>query len=435
MSKSGQKLHLVAKTDVGRVREHNEDNFIVTDFISDQWLVPRGEYHNSPKGTVMVIADGMGGLNAGEVASRIAVDSIMEYYNQPGEPGGAKPLEGLEGAILSAHRQILSYGKANPETEGMGTTVVLAHIKDNTIYVSWSGDSRGYLYRNGHLSQLTRDHSYVQTLLDEGKITNEQAFYHPNSNIITQSLGDQVRPPEPGSTSEKLYKDDVILLCSDGLNAMLPDEAMEEIIRENENDLPACLDKLIAAANEAGGNDNITVIMTKVTEGEKPKQIPVKNNEPAPKKNRLPLNLILFLLFIAGVLSWYYLYHKKPEPPTLNPPTDESPKDSSNVEGKMDERPSAQPRDSGQGNPEDGKKTEKENPEKNPEKGAPVDMATKKVWEASQGKPKPDPPGQPLQEELTRIKEESEIKEKRDSSASKTDNTGNKPTSKIPEEI
>ena len=372
MSKSGQKLQVVAKTDVGKVREHNEDNFIVTDFNSDQWLVPRGAYHNSDKGTVMVIADGMGGLNAGEVASRIAVDSIMEYYNQLRELEiGANPPEELEDAILSAHEQILSYGKVNPETEGMGTTVVLAHIHNCKIHISWSGDSRGYLFRDGRLSQLTRDHSYVQTLLDDGKITKEQAFYHPNGNIITQSLGDQARPPEPGFVSENLHREDIILLCSDGLNAMLPDEVIEEHLMGNANDLPVCLDKLIFAANEAGGNDNITVILVKVMDGEKSKLIPGKKDELLPRpKNNLLLYLVLFLLLIVGVLLWRLFTPEKPEP--VSPDTSKKELSTDSLQVKRDVAPVEQHPDEKPGNTKNEKKPHKKEPEKEPEKDVPV---------------------------------------------------------------
>ncbi len=211
-----------------------------------------------------------GGLNAGEIASKIAVDSVKTYFEGLSEREALSDIrKNLVGAIQSAHKQIISYGKINPEAEGMGTTAVLAQITLDTVHVAWSGDSRAYLFRGGALSQLSKDHSYVQSLLDEGKITKEQAFYHPNSNVITQSLGDEERAPDPSYVSTPLYQNDLVLLCSDGLNAMIEDEAIERILCDNSGDLNACVDKLIQAANEAGGNDNVTIVLNKVVDGQK----------------------------------------------------------------------------------------------------------------------------------------------------------------------
>jgi serine/threonine protein phosphatase PrpC len=270
MSDKKLKLQMVAKTDVGRVRDHNEDNFIVTDNYSKEWIVPQAIYANSTHGTIMVVADGMGGLNAGEVASQITVDSVKEYFNTliPHKFSELVLQNNLISAILYAHKQIISFSKINVETEGMGTTAVLAQVYENKLFVAWSGDSRCYLFRNNKLIQITKDHSYVQSLFDEGKITKEQAFYHPQSNIITQSLGDKDRPPVPSFAMEYLYKNDIIILCSDGLNAMIEDATIESIISNYQNDINYCSELLIQAANDAGGNDNITIILNQVIEGE-----------------------------------------------------------------------------------------------------------------------------------------------------------------------
>lgn len=289
------------------VRELNEDNFISTDNINGaDWYVPKESYQNPPNGSLMAVADGMGGLNAGEVASGIAIDSVKEYFSkiEPRAYKEEKILSLLKAAVLHAHKSILEKYRGNPDMEEMGTTLIIGWIIDGKLFVGWTGDSRCYYFRETTgLRQLSKDHSYVQTLVDEGKITAEQAFFHPQNNIVTQSLGDRERDPEPDTAVLRLAKDDILLLCSDGLSGMLTDAQIEEIVRSGKDNIAQCTDDLIGKANEAGGVDNITVILSKVLEG------PVLTKEdnpvlPDPKKKKKRSRLFAFVaLFSFFVLA------------------------------------------------------------------------------------------------------------------------------------
>ncbi len=328
MTQNVLQLQMVAKTNVGKVREHNEDNFIVTSDVEADWVVPAHPYNNPTSGSIMVVADGMGGTNAGEIASKITIDSICTFFRE--NIAKERPTsERLVRAIQYAHQQILEYASLNPETEGMGTTVVIAHILNDQLYVAWSGDSRCYVLREGKLLQLTKDHSYVQTLLDEGKLTKNQAFYHPQSNVILQSLGDSERPPAPDIVAETLYQDDVVMLCSDGLNAMIEDHTIENILQNHNKELALCIDKLIKAANDAGGNDNITVVVNRVVKGNtSPSNDNGGNNTlpnprfPAKKKISTAMWIALGMtLASVGLALWSYPeLQKKWETKPINTP-------------------------------------------------------------------------------------------------------------------
>jgi serine/threonine protein phosphatase PrpC len=172
----------------------------------------------------------------------------------------------MRDAIVQANGDIVRHSKAFPDTDGMGSTLVMAWVNGQELHLSWVGDSRCYLWRGGKLTQLSKDHSYVQTLVDEGKLTTEQAFFHPESNVITQSLGDSGRDPKPDYLTLPLSDNDVLLLCSDGLNSMLQDNKIGEVIT-GAGDLLSGAEQLIEEANAAGGSDNITVILAKVVGG------------------------------------------------------------------------------------------------------------------------------------------------------------------------
>ncbi|MDF7817262.1 Stp1/IreP family PP2C-type Ser/Thr phosphatase [Runella sp. MFBS21] len=328
MTQNALQLQMVAKTNVGKVREHNEDNFIVTSDVEANWVVPAHPYYNPTNGSMMVVADGMGGTNAGEIASKITIDSICAFFRE--NIAKERPTsERLVTAIQYAHQQILEYASLNPETEGMGTTVVIAHILNDQLYVAWSGDSRCYLLREGKLLQLTKDHSYVQTLLDEGKLTKTQAFYHPQSNVILQSLGDSERPPAPDIVVETLYQDDVVMLCSDGLNSMIEDHTIESILQSPNKELALCIDKLIKAANDAGGNDNITVVVNRVVKGHTSPSNDNGGNNTLPnprfqtrKKTSTAMWVALGMTFASvGLAVWYYPeLQKKWETKPINTP-------------------------------------------------------------------------------------------------------------------
>lgn len=315
-------IQLIAKTHKGLVREGNEDNFIVTENISNaDWILPKEDYNNPPQGSLLAVADGMGGLNAGEVASKAAVEAIREYFSKLPSPAGneTKILTLIKNAILQAHRAVLKTAGKDPQLQDMGTTLIVGWLIDGKAYISWSGDSRCYYFREATgLQQLSKDHSYVQTLVDEGKISEEQAFFHPQSNIVLQSLGDNERPPVPDTAMLPLVTGDIILLCSDGLNGMITNAEIEAILRSNQDDLRTCCDKLIEAANEAGGGDNITVVLAKVIQGQAP------SSDDKPKrfdgtKKRKQLRRLLFiiaalLLLVISFTIYAMWYRPAPSP-------------------------------------------------------------------------------------------------------------------------
>ena len=190
-------MRIYATTDVGRERDHNEDAFVVCANLLDNasWGKKNIDtnfpsYDLGNYGTLLVVADGLGGVNSGEVASDLAVEGVKSFFvEKMGEISKDKQLEVrkvLEEAIHFCNNKIIAHGKSNPETQGMGTTIILGWVIKDIVYISWVGDSRAYLYRpsdTNKLSQISKDHSLVQELIDKGEITEEQAFYHPNKNI------------------------------------------------------------------------------------------------------------------------------------------------------------------------------------------------------------------------------------------------------------
>lgn len=268
------KVTIQAITDVGRSRAHNEDNFIVCPNLNEkEWYLSDHPANLSSKGSLLVVADGMGGANAGEVASEIAVEAIRQKFSSlPIEENiaEAKIQEYLNEAILEAHKAIVEASARNTEQAGMGTTIVVAWVFPQKAFIGWVGDSRAYLYnKRCGLKLLTSDHSLVWELVEAGKLTPDEADVHPHSNIITQSLGDKQRIPKPGFTSCRLESADRLLLCSDGLNNMVSHRGIHKIIGSTAPLAEAC-QKLVLAANEAGGADNITVLAMEVL-GKPPK--------------------------------------------------------------------------------------------------------------------------------------------------------------------
>lgn len=267
-------LKIAGKTDVGLLRTNNEDNLqLAQDLTAPQMTwVGNTPFHLGEKGSLLVVADGMGGMNAGEVASQIAIDTIREYFVP--ERLTDEVLKSrfsiekyMKMAILQAGHNIKEAAKAHPEHKGMGTTIVVAWIYKGLLYVSWVGDSRAYLYNPKHgLQQISKDHSYVQTLVDKGIITKYDAFDYPDSNVITRSLSDVGGQCDPDClvTPIQLCDSDIVLLCSDGLNGMIRDNVIESIITANQLDLDDCIVALIEAALNAGGTDNCTVALAQI---------------------------------------------------------------------------------------------------------------------------------------------------------------------------
>lgn len=271
------KFRIAAKTDVGLVRTNNEDNFQASsDLSSEQMRWVNNEICSlGNKGALIVVADGMGGMNAGEVASELAIETIKEYFSP--EKLTEEVLKTrytiekyMNDAIVAADMKIKAVTKSRPETKGMGTTIVIGWLIDGSLYISWCGDSRAYIYNpSAGLHQISKDHSYVQNLVDKGSITREEAFDFPDSNIITRCLSDGTTKAKPESLLKpyKVCDNDIIMLCTDGLSGMIRDNEIESIIRENEHNMDVLADELIKAACDAEGSDNITICLCQILQG------------------------------------------------------------------------------------------------------------------------------------------------------------------------
>lgn len=274
------KVEIFGSTDVGQVRDHNEDNFVLCkDLTNQDWTYKRDEQFDlGPLGAVLFVADGMGGTNAGEVASDIAQASVEEEFKKitalPGDDQAI--LSFVKKIIVKAHQNIVQRTMEDPTTAGMGTTAVVCWVVNDKAYVAWSGDSRMYLYREGSdFYPITDDHSVVWELVKNGQLTAEEARLHENSNIITQSLGDESRAPKPDAKMVPLQKGDRVMLCSDGLSGMVSDNMLGGMLSGRLSTMDTCRE-LIAAANAAGGTDNITVLLLDVLDG--PAGAPVKSS-------------------------------------------------------------------------------------------------------------------------------------------------------------
>ena len=271
------KFRMAAKTDMGLVRKNNEDNFqAAADLSSGQMRWVNNEVCSlGEKGALLVVADGMGGMNAGEVASALAIETVRESFaleNLTNEVTKNRfSIEKfMNETIVAADERIKAEAREHPESRGMGTTIVLGWVYKDKLYVSWCGDSRAYIYNpKAGLHQITKDHSYVQSLVDKGTITREDAFDFPDSNIIIRSLSDSPTKAKPESLMQPydLCNEDIILLCTDGLCGMIRDEEIETVIRANDRNLDILSDELIQAACDAEGSDNITICLFKVIEG------------------------------------------------------------------------------------------------------------------------------------------------------------------------
>lgn len=270
MHENKTSLRINSLTDKGLERGNNEDFHSYSPHPEkEEWCFFQEHEIESlgPFGAVMIVADGMGGMNAGEVASQTAVEAIRDFFNLNlkkqtfTETNHFRKF--LEGCVDHAQEKILLHQKSYPDTKGMGTTIVIAWVHQAHLYVSWCGDSRCYLWHEGKLTRVSTDHSYVQQLVDGGLISLEQAFYHPENNIITRSLGSEESPPKPDFAACDLQAGDRVLLCTDGLCGMIPDKEIAGLLDQEKN-TRSCSEKMIAAANKAGGQDNITAVLCDV---------------------------------------------------------------------------------------------------------------------------------------------------------------------------
>lgn len=274
------KIRLSAVNDIGRERENNEDAYIVcSDMNRQEWLqaTPPTYIPLGPLGAVAVVADGMGGANAGEVASSLATTAIQETLTAERVSQCVAsddiPLL-LRKCVSDADKAIKLRMMDDPSTTGMGTTVVICWITADTAHVAWCGDSRCYLYNpsNG-LRQLTKDHSYVQQLVDRGEITEQEALTHPDSNLITRGLGDFDAMSVPDVVSQPIGAGDLLMLCSDGLSGYCSDSDIEQVLQSNYHDVAACCDQLFSLAMQAGGHDNICIVMASLIDDQQ--EIPI----------------------------------------------------------------------------------------------------------------------------------------------------------------
>lgn len=271
------------------IRDGNEDNWYVDDDLGDE--TPGSCAHDkevalSDCGMLMVVADGMGGMNAGEVASEVAVRTVEEYF-APGRitpkmaSSKASRQKYMEEVIVEADARIKKDAAVNREHGGMGSTIIIAWLVGDELSVSWCGDSRAYRFnpRNG-IEMLSEDHSYVQDLVKQGTISYEDTFGHVNGNVITRSLGDPAKKAQPETRHFTVYDSDIILLCSDGLSGVLFDrearretgelispENLEDIIRANHSTLQGCREALMQAAERNDWYDNVTVILCEILSG------------------------------------------------------------------------------------------------------------------------------------------------------------------------
>jgi protein phosphatase len=260
-------VRISGKSDVGRSREHNEDSFLVADLTTGRSSLDGDfvELEAGSRGTLFMVADGLGGAVSGEIASRMAVELVLdEMRRRWGESDSTDPAlfaSALQGATEAANTRIHAHATSNREHRGMGTTVTIAGMYGDRLYLVQVGDSRAYLIRGGEARQLTKDQSLMQRLVEAGELTEEEAEQSERRNIILQALG-----PEPqvkiDLTHQPLRRGDALALCTDGLFGVVKKEEIAQTLAEEESLEVGC-DRLIDLANQRGGPDNITVVLAR----------------------------------------------------------------------------------------------------------------------------------------------------------------------------
>lgn len=268
-------IEVVGRTDVGRRREHNEDAFLVADLSTPQPAQPVTEERErlawplrtvGSRGTLFVVADGMGGATAGELASGMACAVILdEVRAQWAETTATDPdrfAQTLRLATERANQRIHAHATAHPDTKGMGTTVTLAGLLGDTLYLCQVGDSRAYLVRRGIATQITKDQSLMQRLVDAGELTAEEAEVSERRNIILQALGPEARV-KVDLTVQRVQRGDLLVVCSDGLSGQVRGPEIAQLLGAATTLASGC-DALIDRANATGGPDNITAIVVRL---------------------------------------------------------------------------------------------------------------------------------------------------------------------------
>jgi PPM family protein phosphatase len=260
-------VQVFGRTDVGRTREHNEDAFVVADLSANNATMQADvrTHVSGSRGSLFMVADGMGGAAAGEIASAMAVDAVIGQLRTLWVDTGAGDAESFVRAIKQATKAandlIHAYATAHPEYRGMGTTATIAGLLGDTLYLAQVGDSRAYLVRNGVARQITKDQSLMQKLVEAGEMTEEEAEHSERKNIILQALGPE-STIKVDLTHQAVRRGDTLVLCSDGLSGQVSKDEIAKVVSEESDLMNACR-RLIDRANENGGPDNITVIVAR----------------------------------------------------------------------------------------------------------------------------------------------------------------------------
>jgi len=237
------------RSEIGLVRAANQDAFVAIDRLG-----------------LWAVADGMGGHVGGEIAAQTVIASVSAEAESSGDlmrHGQAAPAEFLRNLIVHAHEAIIGRAKLEPRLKGMGTTIValfIPEVEPPTAHIAHVGDSRAYRFRSGRLTRLTRDHTLIEKYLERGILTEASAQTHPERHVLTHALG-MSSPVRPAIASHPLHRDDLLLLCSDGLTKMIDDDDLLKIFTETHKDPIRTCDRLIAESLDRGGEDNVTVIV------------------------------------------------------------------------------------------------------------------------------------------------------------------------------
>ncbi len=281
------RMRLFGRTDVGQIREHNEDNFLVADLTRESRGLLEGDRDQTigAQGSVLGVCDGMGGAAAGEIASQLAVDIIYERLLEGDPPAEHDELaRRLVQSVEEAGARIFNEARADRSRRGMGTTATIAALVDSRLFVAQVGDSRAYVLRGERLVQVSRDQSLVNQLIEAGQLTEEEAETFEHNNIILQALG-TAETVQVDLTYVDLARGDRLLLCSDGLSGMVRTDELREVLLAHADPLDACRE-LTDRANRAGGHDNITVIVAEFQGAGLPERLP--DGDLAYKKYALP---------------------------------------------------------------------------------------------------------------------------------------------------
>ncbi len=238
-------IEIGSHSDKGKVRKINEDNF--------------GSFEGN-YGNLLIVCDGMGGHKGGEIASRLAVETIKNYFESL--KNSFNPGDELFNSIQKANSTLIDTAKKNPELQDMGSTVVLILLQNNKAYTANLGDSRIYFCRDGKINQLTKDHSLVQQMVDSRMISEEEAKIHPQKNIITKSLGIELKAEPDISEAILVENGDTFILCSDGLTSFVNEKEILDVVTKNQ--VQTAANSLVELANKRGGDDNITIQIAKI---------------------------------------------------------------------------------------------------------------------------------------------------------------------------